>query len=358
MTLEDLFALPQYSLPQPQKERALLPLLNALTAHHRANCREYRKLLSVLRPGGGEAADLNDVPYLPVGLFKSHRLMSIPEDRVFRTLASSGTTGQAVSRVFLDDDTARLQTRALSRILTHVLGPERLPMMLVESRSILNNRKSFNARASGVLGLMNFGRNHFFALDENMQPDERGVRDFLSAYGAKPFIIFGFTYMIWRCLAERIAAGGLDLSQGILIHGGGWKKLEQLAISNAEFKRRLREAANLTRVYNFYGMVEQVGSVFLEGEDGLLYAPSFADVIVRDPRTLRALPAGSVGVIQVVSTLPHSYPGHSILTEDLGVVYDVDANRCGRLGKAFSVIGRVPNAELRGCSDVYAAPAA
>jgi hypothetical protein len=101
-------------------------------------------------------------------------------------------------------------------------------------------------------------------------------------------------------------------------------------------------------------MVEQVGSVFLEGEDGYLYAPNFADVLVRDPMTFEELPTGETGVLQVLSALPHSYPGHSLLTEDLGVIRSIDASSGGRQGKAFSVLGRLPRAELRGCSDVIA----
>jgi hypothetical protein len=150
----------------------------------------------------------------------------------------------------------------------------------------------------------------------------------------------------------------LDLSQGILIHSGGWKKLQQMAVTNTEFKRRFRESTGLHRIFNFYGMVEQVGSVFLEGEDGYLYPPNFADVIVRDPINWKEAPVGTVGVIQVLSLLPLSYPGHSLLTEDLGVIHGIDDSTCGRMGKRFSVIGRVPRAELRGCSDTYAASVA
>ena len=111
----------------------------------------------------------------------------------------------------------------------------------------------------------------------------------------------------------------------------------------------------MKRVYNFYGMVEQVGSVFLEGDDGYLYPPNFADVIVRDPYTFGEVPNGQTGVLEVISALPRSYPGHCLLTEDLGVVHAVDSPTCGRLGKASSVLGRIPQAELRGCSDVIAA---
>jgi hypothetical protein len=212
----------------------------------------------------------------------------------------------------------------------------------------------FNARAAGVLGMMNFGRRHFYALDEAMNLDEPGLRAFLSEFHGKPFLIFGFTFMVWQYLFLRIADLGLDLSQGVLVHSGGWKKLEEMAISNQDFRRRFAEATGLKRIYNFYGMAEQVGSVFLEGDDGYLYPPNFGDIIIRDPLTFREQPVGEPGVIQVLSLLPLSYPGHSILTEDMGVIRGIDDSTCGRAGKYFSVLGRVPQAELRGCSDVHA----
>jgi hypothetical protein len=108
-------------------------------------------------------------------------------------------------------------------------------------------------------------------------------------------------------------------------------------------------------IRDFYGMAEQVGSVFVEGDDGLLHPPAFADVIIRDPVSLAPLPPGQVGVAQVISVLPQSYPGHSLLTEDQAVVHSVDATGTEFRGKAFSVLGRFPNSELRGCSDTYAA---
>jgi hypothetical protein len=180
------------------------------------------------------------------------------------------------------------------------------------------------------------------------------VRTFLDKFGHEPFVIFGFTFVAWQNFLLQLAGQRLDFSKGMLIHTGGWKKLQEQAVSQEEFKRRFREEIGLTRVYNFYGMVEQVGSVFLEGEDGYLYPPNFGDVIVRDPVTLQELPTGEVGILQVLSLLPLSYPGHSLLTEDLGKIHSTDGSSCGRHGKAFSVLGRLPRAEMRGCSDVIA----
>ncbi|MGH9681857.1 MAG: acyl-protein synthetase [Candidatus Acidiferrales bacterium] len=354
MKFDELLKLPQYSLPQAEKEQILLEGLNGLDAHHRLHCPEYERLVSVLWPDFRKARALAELPYLAVGLFKSHRLSSIPKEKVFKTLTSSGTTGQQVSQIFLDVETAQRQSASLSRIMTHVLGPNRLPMLIVESRALLQDRKRFSARAAGVLGMMTFGRDHFYALDENMELDEAGLAAFLEKFGGKPFFLFGFTFMIWQYLFQRIGDRKMDLSQGILVHGGGWKKLQELAVSNSEFKRKFREKTGLSRIYNFYGLVEQVGSIYVEGDNGYLYAPNYADVIVRDPITWEPAPIGTPGVLQVLSLLPTSYPGHSVLTEDLGVIHGIDDPRGGRYGKYFSVLGRIPKAELRGCSDVHA----
>jgi hypothetical protein len=353
MSTPDLLREPAFALPQSEKEPRLLAELNALTARHRERCPAYARLLDIVYRGPGPAASLADVPCLPVGLFKSHRLVSVPESEIVQTLTSSGTTGQQPSRIFLDQETANLQSAALVRILGAVLGPKRLPMIVVDTEDLLRNRAVFSARGAGVLGMLKFGAHPVFALDSEMRLDRERVEAFLLRFGKQPFLIFGFTFMVWRYFYEPLREAGLDLSQGVLIHSGGWKKLQEAAVDNDVFKASLKAATGLARVHNFYGMVEQTGSVFLEGPDGLLHAPAFADVIVRDPVTWREAAHGQVGVIQVLSALPRSYPGHALLTEDLGIVHGVDSTG-GWLGKAFSVVGRVPRAELRGCSDAHA----
>ena len=108
----------------------------------------------------------------------------------------------------------------------------------------------------------------------------------------------------------------------------------------------------LNSIHNFYGMVEQLGSIILEGPDGLLYPPNFGDVIIRDPKTFEVAPFGKAGIIQVLSIIPHSYPGHSILTEDIGVIEKNNGNNGDWNGPGLKIIGRVPKTDLRGCSDV------
>ena len=100
-------------------------------------------------------------------------------------------------------------------------------------------------------------------------------------------------------------------------------------------------------------MVEQTGSIFMECEHGFLHSPIFSDIIIRRSSDFELCEIGEKGIVQVLSTLPTSYPGHSLLTEDEGVLYGEDNCKCGRLGKYFKINGRLKNAELRGCSDTY-----
>jgi Acyl-protein synthetase, LuxE len=143
------FAAEPFSVPQADKERALLADLNRLTAHHRRACAPYARVLDAFGHGVGAATSVAGVPMLPVRAFKTHRLASVPDDEVFKTLTSSGTTGAAVSRILLDKGAAALQTKALAHTMRAVLGRDRLPMLLADSAAIVKDRRSFSARGAG-----------------------------------------------------------------------------------------------------------------------------------------------------------------------------------------------------------------
>lgn len=347
---EALDTLP-YSLPQNKRERLLLRGLNTLSTHHYKNCPEYARIVAGAWNGTPKVSTLVDVPYLPVAIFKSQRLVSVPDQEVRVRLTSSGTTGRPASNIFLDAHTSSIQQRAVANSLMHVLGRHRLPMLVIDTSAVFDDPAMMSARGAGVLGLMRYGRDHVFALSPDLDPDFEAVERFLDRNKGKPFFMFGFTFMVWVSFYEQFREAGLDLSMGVLIHSGGWKKMSERSVDNATFRNTLADAFRLTRIYNFYGMVEQIGSMFLEGPNGLLYPPNFADVIIRDPATWAPAATGQPGVIQVVSLLPHSYPGHSVLTEDIGLVEVIDPGVEGWMGKGIRVLGRVASSELRGCSD-------
>ena len=145
-----------------------------------------------------------------------------------------------------------------------------------------------------------------------------------------------------------------DFSEAFLMTGGGWKKLEAEAVSGEVFKKELHDICGVNHFLDHYGMVEQTGCIYAECECGHLHASIYSDVITRRFEDFSPCEIGEKGIIQVVSVLPHSYPGHSLLTEDEGIILGEDDCPCGRKGKYIKILGRMKSAELRGCSDTYA----
>ncbi len=356
MNIDEVIQLDSYSIAKEQKQEILLEQLNKLTRHHRHKCPAYNRLLAAHGVSNNPVTNIRDFFPLPVRLFKEFDLRSCEPEEIIKTMTSSGTTSQRVSRIFLDRDTARYQSKVLVRIIQHYLGKQRLPMLIVDTSAILQDRKMFSARGAGILGLSTFGRDHTYVLDEDMQIDFDLLNGFLEKYKDEKIFVFGFTFMIWQYLYQPLLESGkkIHLENGVLIHSGGWKKLIDQAVNNDTYRAALRFQTGLTRIHNFYGMVEQVGSIFMECDCGFLHAPTYADVLVRDFLTFDPVPFGQEGVIQVLSVLPHSYPGHSLLTEDVGVIVGEDDCPCGKKGKYFSIKGRIAQAEIRGCSDAHA----
>lgn len=330
-----------FNLPSNIKKEWLLENLIALTEHHKQNCLPYSNIL-VSR--NYSAADcLEDLPFLPVRLFKSTELKS--SNNIIKTLTSSGTTGQTPSKIFVDSETATLQTKALVNVVTSFIGHNRLPMIIIDAELTRNNM--INASAAGVLGFAKFGRDHLYLLDENGKIKWSALEDFANKYKDKEILIFGFTYRVWQWVLECDKFN----FKGFLIHGGGWKKLTDQKVDNETFKKTIRDKLGDLIVSDYYGMVEQIGNVCFECCDGYLHTPNFSDIIIRNPLTLIPVENGESGILQSLSLLPKSYPGHSLLTEDLATKYGEDNCKCGRLGSFFKIHGRLPKSEIRGCSN-------
>ena len=286
--------------------------------------------------------------------FKDMYLSSINDDDVFKVLTSSGTTGTVPSRIVLDKKTAKAQSKVLTYLLKSFIKHPRLPMLVIDSKSILKDRKSFSARGAGIIGFSQVAKNITYALDENYDLDANIVNEFLKKYSSEKFLIFGFTYLIYERLILKRNSKIINkniFKNAILFHGGGWKKLSHLGISNSEFKAELAKFYGINVIHNYYGMVEQTGSIYIECKEGFFHNSIFSDIEIVDS-SLNELPFGNKGLLKLKSVLPYSYPGHFLLTEDIGVCYGQDNCKCGLKGKFFHVLGRAKKAEIRGCSDV------
>lgn len=356
MEINEISNIPPYSLKSKEKRELLNQYLFALTRHHFNICPEYRKILESINYNIETESDYSELPFLPVRLFKMMDLLSIDKEQIVKTMTSSGTTGQAVSRIYLDKETSSNQTRILTKIVSSFIGQKRLPMIVIDSPNVISDRNLFSARGAGILGFSIFGNKRIFALNDKMELDLDLIRDFINENINEKFLLFGFTFMVWSSFCKELMKRNerLDLTGSVLIHGGGWKKLASEMVEPYEFKKKLHEVCSIDKVHDYYGMVEQTGTIYMECESGHLHTSVFSDIIIRRPVDFSIADKGEKGIIQVLSILPRSYPGHSLLTEDEGILIGEDDCPCGRYGKYFRIAGRLANAEIRGCSDVYA----
>lgn len=357
MTTEKVLDIAPYSLCEKDKRALLNERLHELTRYHYTHCPAYSRILDALGVDIEQLPNYEQLPFLPVRLFKEFDLRSCGQEEVVKTMTSSGTTGQQVSRIYLDRETSSLQTKCLTKIVSSFLGTKRVPLLILDTSAIIKNRAMFSARGAGILGFSIFGSQRQYALNENMELDIEGIKTFLEKHQGETIFLFGFTFMIWQHFYKKLIETGYrpDLSLGILIHGGGWKKMATEQVSPAEYKQRLHEVCGILpeNIHDYYGMVEQTGSIYMECECGHLHTSIFSDVVVRRPKDWSLAAIGEAGVIEVVSMLPKSYPGHVLLTEDKGTILGIDDCPCGRKGKYFKIEGRLRNAEVRGCSDTY-----
>jgi phenylacetate-coenzyme A ligase PaaK-like adenylate-forming protein len=303
-------------------------------------------------PDFEQAQNLENLPWLPVRAFKLHELKSISSDEVFKIMLSSGTGG-VQSKIYLDQSNARAQQAKLIEVFSSTFGKSRYPMLVIDSEATVKERHRFSARTAAINGFSIFSKGRDFALDDSMQLDLDRISSFLERVSGKAFFVFGFTFVVWEKLVRQLELNGmcLDFSNAFLVHGGGWKKIESQKVSTNEFKARFYDRTGCSRVHNYYGMIEQTGSIYMECSEGYLHAPSGADFLIRSTKSLEPLPEDQVGLVQIFSDIQTSYPGHSLLSEDLGMFYPANACSCGSSGRILKVVGRAERAEVRGCSD-------
>lgn len=358
MDINEILEIKPYSLSKEAKHKMLNDRLHELTRKHYMECPSYKRMLDALGIDINYLPDYEKIPFLPVRLFKEFELCSCEKKDVVKVMTSSGTTGQQVSRIFLDRVTSSAQQKCLTKIVSHFLGTKRVPMLILDSSAVIKNRNMFSARGAGILGFSMFGSKRQYALDENMELDINGMKAFLEAHKNETIFLFGFTFMIWQHFYKKLLESGYrpDISKGVLIHGGGWKKLVNEKVSPEEYKQSLKDVCGILpeNVHDYYGMVEQTGCIYMECRCGHLHTSAFSDVMIRRPKDFSIAAKGEKGLVEVVSVLPESYPGHILLTEDEGIVLGEDDCPCGLKGKYFKILGRIKNAEIRGCSDTYA----
>ena len=95
----------------------------------------------------------------------------------------------------------------------------------------------------------------------------------------------------------------IERNKGIVIHGGGWKKMKDKSIKKSIFYNYIKKYTGIETIHDYYGMVEQTGSIYPECEKGFSYFNIFR-YILRDEDLNPIKEFEKVGIIQSLSLLP------------------------------------------------------
>ena len=268
--------------------------------------------------------------------------------------------------MYLDIETSKRQTIASSTVMKNFLHQNRHTFFILDSDPQLGVTSDMTARIAATRGFMILAKNYgYFMESENKDRLKLQINKFIEAckkysqdrdYLDTNLTIFGFTFIVYEYVIKALMEKNisLDLSGAKLAHIGGWKKLIDRKVDPEKFKKDVHETLGILPedIVDFYGFTEQMGIIYGESPYGYKITPTYSEIIIRDTNSLKPVPDGEEGFIQTISPIFSSYPGFSVLTEDIGRVLGRDDSKCGRLGTYFEIMGRAKEAEVRGCGDL------
>jgi len=362
-SLEKLLTSEIYSLRQKEKSVLFDAAMRDVVTHHYNHCVPYRSLCDKRGFDISRPYRLEELLYLPASIFKDALLLSMPEEDVFRTISSSATTTGRPSRVALDKGTSRRQTKCFNKVVLERLGNKRRKFVVLDSADAIGRNRQVSARSSTIRSLLFCASSAETCIDDNngrLEVNEEKLVELLSQAEKEDcgVVIFGFTYILYSLVVKKLLEKkvAFNLKGGKILHIGGWKKLESEKVTPEKLISDCVKVFGIDAgdVVDFYGFTEQSGMVYPTCESGVRHVPVWGEIVVRDPLSLKQVETGEQGLLQFITPIQTSYPGHSVLTEDLGTITGIDDCPCGRKGKTFKVIGRTEKAEVRGCGDIMA----
>ena len=333
---------------------------------HRKNNNLYKKYLIKKKFSINKniSNSFYDLPYVPVQIFKELGgvLSSVEQKDIKNSLQSSATSGKP-SKILVDKETSRRQIKAMVKVLGDFIGNNRRKFHIMDASPTISQNLEISARMAAARGFLNFsaGADYYLnVINNNLSFDLKRFEDTLDKQPEnEPLIIFGFTYVLYFDVIKKLVESGKSFKlpkDSKVLHIGGWKKLESKKIGKIQFNREISNVFGISPVdvIDIYGFTEQMGLIYPDCEFGFKHTSNFSRLIVRDPVSHEILNDGEVGILQFISPIPHSYPGNSILTDDLGLITSREQCKCGRHGISFKITGRAKKAEVRGCGDVMA----
>ena len=288
----------------------------------------YRQFSSALSKNPLSVKGADQIPFLPVSFFKSHKVVTslFEPETVFE---SSGTTTTINSRHYVKDILLYEQSfiegfrRSYGEINDWcVIGL--LPSYLEKGNS------SLVYMVDKLIKLSEHPDSGFYLYDFNRLRETLSI---LETKGQKTLLI-GVTYALLN-FAESYP---IKLKQTVVMETGGMKGRREELLRD-EVHKRLCSAFEVGNIHSEYGMTELLSQAYSSGK-GIFNCPPWMKVFVRDeedPLTIRRFGKGVINVVDLANVHSCSF----IATDDAGNVFT---------DGGFEILGRTDGSDLRGCS--------
>jgi phenylacetate-coenzyme A ligase PaaK-like adenylate-forming protein len=289
----------------------------------------YREFCDFLKTDVQKVKSLEQIPFLPIQFFKSHKVVS-NENPIQETFTSSGTTGMATSKHFVTD--VSLYEESYRKGFSQFYGN-------IEAYAVLALLPSYLEREGSSLiymveDLIQMTNNHEsgFYLHNHEELIEKLIR--LDNSGQN-VILIGVTY----ALLDLIEKHPFQLQNTIIMETGGMKGMRKEMIRE-ELHEQLCQGFGVTAIHSEYGMTELLSQAYSLG-NGVFECPSWMQILVRDTEdALTYVSNGKTGGINVID-LANINSCSFIATQDLGKKNP---------NNSFEVLGRFDNSDIRGCN--------
>ncbi len=292
-------------------------------------CAVYRDFLQYLDISVGSITKMEDIPFLPIELFKSRKILSGDIDTNFY-FESSGTTSSINSRHYVYDE--NIYKESIIHSFNHFFGDVKNYCLLALLPTYLERPNASLVYMCRELMLQSGNDKNGFYLD-----DLEGLQKIILQNESNqiPTILIGVSFALIE-LAEKFP---MHLSNTIIMETGGMKGRRE-EITRAELHQILTTAFNTKNIYSEYGMTELLSQAYSKG-NSVFFTPSWMKIIIRDtedPFTI--LPQEKTGCINIID-LANIYSCAFIATQDLGKIH---------ADGSFEVLGRFDNSDVRGCN--------
>lgn len=289
----------------------------------------YRKFTDLLKIHPGKVSSVDKIPFLPIELFKSHRVISgdyIPAGY----FQSSGTTSSNTSKHFYEN--IRVYEQSFLTNFRRFFGDVEEYCILALLPSYMEQQNSsLIYMIKKLVELSDHSKSGFYLYNH----DELQKTLMLLESAGQKTLLFGVTF----ALLDLIDNYRFQLKNTHIIETGGMKGRRKELVRD-ELHQSLCYSFGVDKIYSEYGMTELFSQAWSKG-DGIFETPPWMKIRIRDVNDpLSYLGNGKTGGINVID-LANIDSCCFIATQDLGRI-------TGKI--SFEVLGRFDNADIRGCN--------